>query len=304
MDVAVTGGNGHTSVLSFAEAPRRVVSLVPSMTESLFDLGAGSALVGVTEFCRPPASEQARLTLVGGTKSVDASAVQKLKPDLVLANQEENTREVVEALEAAGLKVWVTFPRSVDEAVQVLWALVRLFRLTQAQSKVQTLELTIAWTARAALSQPAVPTFVPIWEGTTSGGTPWWMTFNQGTYVHDLLATCGAANVFADRDRRYPLEADVGQAAAEERAGRDTRYPRVSFQEVIDRAPELILLPSEPYAFGEDDALRLAQSLRGAPAADRGRIRPIDGSLLTWHGTRLGRALVELPALIRSTEEV
>ena len=299
----MNGGNGHTSLLSFTEAPRRVVSLVPSMTESLFDLGAGDALVGVTEYCRPPESEQGRLALVGGTKSVDPQAVIDLKPELVLANQEENTREVVEALEAAGLKVWVTFPRSVDEAVQVLWAVVRVFRLTQAQAKVQTLEMTMAWTARAAAAEGALPTFVPIWEGETAGGERWWMTINRGTYVHDLLAICGGGNVFADRDRRYPLAADVEGAPPEEQAGRDTRYPRVTRQEVVERAPELILLPSEPYAFDETDALRMAETLRGTPAADQGRIHTVDGSLLTWHGTRLGRALTELPALIRPVRD-
>ena len=170
---------------------------------------------------------------------------------MVLANQEENTREVVEALEAAGLKVWVTFPRSVEEAIQVLWAVVRVFRLTQAQAIVQTLELTMAWTARAAAGETAVPTFVPIWEGETPEAGRWWMTVNRGTYVHDLLAICGAGNIFADRDRRYPLAADLAEAPSEAEAGRDTRYPRVTRQEVLDRAPELILLPNEPYAFDE-----------------------------------------------------
>ena len=299
----MSGGNGHSTILSFAHAPQRVVSLVPSMTESLFDLGAGEALVGVTEYCRPPDHAAPRLAVVGGTKSVDVEAVIALKPEVVLANKEENTREVVEALEAAGLKVWVTFPRSVDEAVQVLWAVVRVFRLTQAQAKVQTLEMTMAWTARAAAAEGALPTFVPIWEGETAGGERWWMTINRGTYVHDLLAICGGGNVFADRDRRYPLAADVEGAPPEEQAGRDTRYPRVTRQEVVERAPELILLPSEPYAFDETDALRMAETLRGTPAADQGRIHTVDGSLLTWHGTRLGRALTELPALIRPVRD-
>jgi ABC-type Fe3+-hydroxamate transport system substrate-binding protein len=130
------------------------------------------------------------------------------------------------------------------------------------------------------------------------------MTIGRGTYVHDLLAVCGAANVFADRERRYPLEADVGDAPPEPQAGRDIRYPRVSRREVLERAPDLILLPSEPFAFNREDALRVADELRGTPAADLGRIRTVDGSLLTWHGTRLGRALVELPSLIRAAEEI
>ena len=298
----MTAGNGHSAILSFARAPRRVVSLVPSMTESLFDLGAGDALVGVTEFCRPPSQALPRLAVVGGTRSVDVEAVLALKPELVLANQEENTRQVVEALEAAGVKVWVTFPRSIDEAIQVLWALVRLFRLSQAAATVQTLEMTVSWTASAGSAAP-VPAFVPIWESDESSTTPWWMTVNRETYVHDVLAVCGAVNVFGDRDRRYPLAADLGEAPSEGQPGRDTRYPRVTRAEVLERAPEVILLPSEPFAYKESDALRFADLFRGTPAADRGRIRTVDGSLLTWHGTRLGRALAELPSLIRETVE-
>jgi len=294
----MNGGNGHSAILSFAHAPRRVVSLVPSMTESLFDLGAGEALVGVTEFCRPPDHAVPRLAVVGGTKSVDVGAVIGLEPEVVLANQEENTREVVEALEAAGLKVWVTFPRSVDEAIQVLWALVRLFRLAHGGATVQTLEMTVSWTASASAAEP-VRAFVPIWEGDASSPRPWWMTVNRETYVHDVLAVCGAANVFGDRERRYPLAADLGETTPEEAPGADRRYPRVTLEEVVERAPELILLPSEPFAYTEDDALRFAETFRGTPAADRGRIVWVDGSLLTWHGTRLGRALAELPSLIR-----
>jgi ABC-type Fe3+-hydroxamate transport system substrate-binding protein len=162
----------------------------------------------------------------------------------------------------------------------------------------------MAWTARAAAGEAAVRTFVPIWVEESAADGLWWMTINRGTYVHDLLAICGAGNVFADRERRYPLAADVAGALAEEPAGRDIRYPRVTRDEVVERAPELILLPSEPYAFDETDALRIAETLRGTPAADQGRIRMVDGSLLTWHGTRLGRALAELPGLIRPAQAV
>ena len=294
----MNGGNGHSAILSFARAPQRVVSLVPSMTESVFDLGAGDTLVGVTEFCRPPDHAVGRLAVVGGTRSVDVQAVIALKPEVVLANQEENTRQAVEALEAAGLKVWVTFPRSVDEAIQVLWALVRLFRLPHGGAIVQTLERTASWTAGAAATT-AVPVFVPIWEGEEPSHGAWWMTVNRQTYVHDVLAVCGAVNVFGDRDRRYPQAADLGQAAEELAPGRDTRYPRVTREEVLERSPDLILLPSEPFAFAQEDAQRFAETFRGTPAADLGRIRAVDGSLLTWHGTRLSRALVELPSLIR-----
>jgi len=298
----MSGGNGHSAILSFASPPRRVVSLVPSMTESLFDLGAGDHLVGVTDYCRPPASAAEKLKRVGGTKSPSVEAILALSPDLVIANQEENSRESIKALEAANLKVWVTFPRGVDEALQVLWALVRLFRLTQAVPRLRTLEVTLEWETRAGAQRSPVRVFCPIWQEETDDTGLWWMTFNRETYAHDVLGHCGGQNVFGDRVRRYPLTADLGLAQPEDPGTRDTRYPRVTPAEISQAAPEVILLPDEPFAFGEQERLRLKRLLAETPAVRHDRVRLIDGSLLTWHGTRLARALAEIPACLASPQ--
>src|SRR4030065_147754 len=104
----MSGGNGHTVVLTFTRAPQRVVSLVPSMTASLIDLGASSALVGVTDYCPLPPGPEGTVSRVGGTKSPRVDEVVALRPDLVIANQEENSRDSGEAMEAKGLKGGVT----------------------------------------------------------------------------------------------------------------------------------------------------------------------------------------------------
>lgn len=296
MDSDMSGGNGYSPILTFAKPPERVVSLVPSATDSLFALGAGRYLVGVTDFCRPPKEALDRLSRVGGTKSPAVEAILKLKPELVIANQEENSRQTVEALEAAGIKVWVTFPRSVDEALRMLWILIRLFDVPQSAPILKTLEVTLAWQDQAVTQRPLVRTFSPIWQEQTSDGGCWWMTFNRDTYAHSVLGHCGGANVFADRLRRYPLEADLGQIPAEDAGERDTRYPRVALPEVLEAAPEVVLLPSEPFAFTPEDAVRFQALLADTPAARNQRIHLVDGSLLTWHGTRLAKALAELPA--------
>ncbi len=293
----MSGGNGYLAILSITRPPERVVSLVPSVTDSLYDLGLGEHVVGVTEFCRPPEGARTSLKLVGGTKSTDVEAVISLKPDLVIANQEENSPEVVEALEEAGLNVWVTFPRTVEEAIQVLWALVRIFRKFEVTSRIKTLELTRQWTLQANSEGPRPRVFCPIWRG-EKDSTRWWMTFNRETYAHDLLSTCGGENVFGMRRRRYPLSADLGDEAAEDAGERDTRYPRVSVEEVREANPEVVLLPSEPFVFTEEDASEVSRFLAGTPAVESGRIRLVDGSLITWHGTRLARALAELPSLL------
>ncbi len=294
----VSHSNGRTTLLTFTHPPERVVSLVPSMTESLYDLDLGHCLLGVTDFCRPPDAELPRLTRVGGTRSPDVQAVIGLKPDLVIANMEENSKQAVEALEGAGLKVWVTFPRSVPQALELLWALIGLFRVKEPAAKIKALEASLDWTERAAQDSRPSRLFCPIWRGEHESAGVWLMTFNQDTYAHDLLFRCGGANVFADRVRRYPLAADLGQAEAEEPGERDTRYPRVTLDEVRASAPEVILYPSEPYAFDQEQSEALTQALADTPAVQAGRVHPIDGSLITWHGTRLGRALAEIPGLL------
>jgi ABC-type Fe3+-hydroxamate transport system substrate-binding protein len=290
-------GNGRTALLTFSQPPRRVVSLVPSVTESLFDLDLGGALVGVTDFCLPPPEAAEKLTRVGGTRSPQVEAVVGLRPDLVIANMEENSKPSVEALEAAGLKVWVTFPRTVPQALEVLWALIGLFRVKEPAAKIKALENSLEWTERAAQEVTPVRVFCPIWAGERDGD-PWLMTFNRETYAHDLLARCGGEGIFGGRVRRYPLEADLGLAEAEDPGERDTRYPRVTLEEIRRGEPEVILFPSEPYEFGRAQVESLAGQLADTPAAQNGRVHQVDGSLITWHGTRLGRALAELPGLL------
>lgn len=298
----MTSGNGHVELLSFERAPARVVSLVPSMTDSLYELGLGHRLVGVTEYCQPPATASGGLVRVGGTRAPDVPTVVGLKPDLVLANQEENSRPTIERLEAAGLKVWTTFPRSVDSALQVLWALLGIFRASEAAPKVATLEMTLAWTQRASEAARPSPYFCPIWRAESKSLGPWWMTFNDDTYAGDLLRICGGRNVFSERSRHYPLAADLGHAQPQLPGDNDIRYPRVTANEIIEAQPELILLPDEPFAFGSDDVSAIREAFAETPAVRAGRVHRLDGRLVTWHGTRLASALAELPGLIQSSE--
>ncbi len=287
-----------TTPMPINQPPRRVVSLVPSLTESLFDLGFGDTVVGITDYCGHPADKLGGLPRLGGTKNPRVADILALQPDLVLANQEENAPRTVEALQEAGVPVWVTFPKTVAEAMDVLWALSRLYKRGTAVARLQVLERVLDIAEEAGASRPPVAVFCPIWQGETADGRLWWMTFNRETYPHDVLALLGARNVFAERERRYPLEADLGTAEPLPAGGGDTRYPRVTVEEVRAARPEVILLPSEPYAFGAREREQLLSLLPDAPAVREGRVHLVDGTLLTWHGTRLGRALQELPPLL------
>jgi ABC-type Fe3+-hydroxamate transport system substrate-binding protein len=127
------------------------------------------------------------------------------------------------------------------------------------------------------------------------------MTINADTYAHDVLNVCGGHNVFADRKRRYPLEADLGIGEAQAPGDRDCRYPRVSVNEVLSLAPELILLPNEPFAYTDSHVEELHEIFGETPAAQSGNIHVIDGRLVHWHGTMLAHAIAELPDLIFGT---
>lgn len=296
--------------LSIARPPQRIVSLVPSDTHTLLALGALPRLVGRTEWCDLP--EVAHLPTVGGTKNVDVEKVIALAPDLVIANQEENTRAALEQLAQRGVKVLVSMPR---RAADALTHVARLARILDVASSPQVVELTrrgyralptsvrpvdsalqptpdaaAAPVAPVAPPPPGVPTFVPIWFDPL-------MTCNADTFGSDVLAQCGVQNVFADRLRLYPLAAELGKAEPVDAAGRDTRYPRVSWDEVRQRAPRLVLLPDEPHAFSAEDEARIAAELPGV------RIARVVGRDLFWYGAwtidalpRLGAELAPLLA--------
>jgi iron complex transport system substrate-binding protein len=288
--------NGHKRALHLKSPPRRVVSLVPSVTESLFDLGLGGSVVGITDFCVHPADRLGDITRLGGPKNPKVEEIIALDPDLVFANQEENTQQTVLQMESAGLSVWVTFPKTIRQSLDVLWAIVGIFRDQEAAVRLQILEKSVEWAEAALAEKQPHRCFCPIWQSETPGGVHWWMTINENTYIHDLLRLVGGENIFANRRRLYPLEADLGLTEAQETEGRDDRYPRVTVDEINSLKPEIILLPNEPYSFTNTHRQEIESLLGETPAVREGWIYMVDGSLLSWHGTRLARSLQELPS--------
>jgi ABC-type Fe3+-hydroxamate transport system substrate-binding protein len=275
--------------------PRRVVSLVPSDTLTVAALGCSAALVGRTDYCELPADVVRQVPSVGGTKNPRIEAILDLSPDLVLANQEENSRADLEALVGHRVRVYVAFPKRVAEGVAHMAKLARIFRV-ERDAAVQSLckrgyeALREAESLRAV--HPPVRTFCPIWMDPL-------MTIHGETFISDMLHLAGADNVFADRERRYPLAADLGRAKpleASKVAGRDVRYPRVTMEEVNLRAPDLVLLPDEPHPFTEADAqVFLSQP---TPAARRGAVVRTGGKDLCWYGARSVEGLPRLRQLL------
>lgn len=276
------------------QSPRRIVSLVPSYTESLFDLGLGERVVGVTDFCVHPGKDLVSMTRVGGPKNPSLEVISSLQPDLVLANQEENDESSVRMLAQTGIPVWVSFPKTVNDALAFLFSLSTISPSRQALIKLTLLQDSLELAQKTA--GPSLRYFIPIWQGKTGDQQHWYMTFNGDTYPSNLLACFGGINCFENRDRRYPLSADLdGSASAEEAQGRDTRYPCLSVDEIRSAEPQMILIPDDPYTFSDDDIAFMTEALHDTQAVQTGRIYRIDGSLLTWCGSRLGLALQEFP---------
>ncbi|WP_234327012.1 helical backbone metal receptor [Streptomyces sp. NRRL WC-3742] len=210
--------------------PRRVVSLVPSLTEALAATAPG-LLVGATNWCSHPAD--LAVARIGGTKNPDVPAILALEPDLVLANDEENRRPDLEALRAAGVPVWVTDVRTLDGAFR---SLDRMLTLACAQPRPSWLDEAEASWRRIVPVPRALRTVVPIWRRP-------WMVIGRDTFAGDLLRRLGLHLVHADHAERYPTIA----------------LPQLKLD-----GPELVVLPDEPYRFTAEDG---PEAFPGTPVA-------------------------------------
>jgi ABC-type Fe3+-hydroxamate transport system substrate-binding protein len=287
-----TDSLGRTVVL--ARGPQRIVSLVPSITEVLFAFGCGDQVAGITDYCTEPATEVRHKLRIGGTKNPDVPAILELQPQLVLAVAEENRRHDIEQLEAADIPVYVFEPTTVRTGIDLLWRVAELLdcRVAVAPS-IEAIEAVYADIRAQVAGVTPVRVFCPIWKDP-------YMTIGAGTYVNDMLRVCGGENIFAERRRRFPLAADLGQAperTGNRHAERDRRYPRVTLEEMADLQPEVILLPDEPYVFSEAD-LDDFRPFDEVPAVRHGRLHLIDGKIVSWYGSRMGESLRLLRELL------
>ena len=250
--------------------PRRVVSLVPSLTEALFAFGVGEAVVGVTNFCVEPRAAVTGKTRVGGTKTLDVSRIVALEPDLVVASAEENRKEDIQALVREGLQVYVTLPTTVAGAIDLLEELAAMTRAgAKAGRIVEGARKALAQVCTANEGRPPVRTFCPIWRNP-------WMTVGPGTYTHDFITVCGGANIFEWRHERYP---------------------RVELREVAEKDPQVVLLPDEPYRFGPGHVSEMT-ALGGISAVRENRIYLLEGRHLCWYGPRIAGGLRYVSALL------
>lgn len=247
-------------VLQVPEQPTRIVTLVPSQTELLADLGLDDEVVGITKFCVHPERWFRSKIRVGGTKSVHFDRVAALQPDLIIANKEENVADQVNALSRLA-PVWVSDIKTLDDARQMI----RLVgELCDMESRAEQIALGIehGFTGLPTKKQRVA---YCIWREP-------WMWAGGDTFIHDVLQRCGWINVLIDM----------------------MRYPALDLDQLQARNPDVVLLSSEPYPFREKHIAEINDKIPQA------RVLLVDGEMFSWYGSRLLHAPEYLGSLLSS----
>lgn len=250
----------------------RIVSLCPSLSELVFDLGRGQDLVGITKFCIHPAEGLAGIEKLGGTKDPKVERIIALEPDIVLLNQEENRLEDAELLRRAGLRCHVSMPRNVQETAEMVRSIASaLERAGEGERIAQDIE------ARSRVVRARAESLVPVRWAYLIWREPW-MSVNKDTFVQDLLGQAGGLNVFAELEERYPC---------------------IEAHDLVETSPDVIFLSSEPFPFQE----KHIEELAGLTGLERERFRLVDGEYLSWHGSRTPDGIDYAAGLIQSVAQ-
>jgi len=233
----------------------RIVSLCPSLTELVFDLGLGDSLVGVTKFCIHPAAGVREIEKVGGTKTPNIERIAELAPDLVLLNEEENRVEDAGALEAAGFACHVSFPRTAIETAEMVRSIGEAVRRpAEAEQIARAIEDAARRAREQSEGKPNVRYAYLIWREPL-------MSVSADTFISDLLRLAGGRNAFADRPKRYPV---------------------VEARDLAAAGLHAVLLSTEPFPFQEKHIAEVSRQTGLAPEI----FHIVDGEMLSWHGSR------------------
>lgn len=231
--------------------PKRIISLVPSQTELLSDLRLDKFVVGITKFCIHPESWFRNKTRVGGTKQINLDVIDRLNPDLIIGNKEENERSQIEEL-SQRYPVWMSDITTLSDALNMIKA---VGEITNASERVDELTQSIQTKFKQIQRSPSTKSVLYlIWNNP-------YMATGRDTFVDNMLSICGLKNYI-----------------------NESRYPELSIEELIELNPDLVLLSSEPYPFKEKHIEQLRQILPDA------QIKLVNGEMFSWYGSRLLKA--------------
>lgn len=240
--------------ISLSKTPSRIVSLVPSQTELLVDLGLEEHIVGITKFCVHPTHLRKQKTVVGGTKQVHFEKIKALSPDIIVCNKEENTKEMVATLETIA-PVWISDIKNISDCIEMIGALGNLFSVeTKAKEIRENIQRELASFKNTIAASLSLKTAYLIWKDP-------YMAAGKNTFIDELLQLNKFENIFSNREERYP-----------EITIEDLHYA------------ELILLSSEPFPFKQKHIDQLKSEMENK------KILLVDGEYFSWYGSRLVRA--------------
>ncbi len=234
-------------VVEFNFPPQRIISLVPSQTELLFDLGLADRVVGITKFCVHPNEWAKSKTKIGGTKNFRFDVIEKLKPDLVIGNKEENYQEGIAEL-TSKYPVWMSDITDWESALQMIQS---VGDLVGAGARASSLVNEIKNKFERVTKFPSLKTLYLIWQNP-------WMAVGKNTFIDTMLSKIGLVNCIEQE-----------------------RYPELCLEEIKVVSPEIVLLSSEPFPFQQKHVEELQLSL---PTS---KIVLVDGEMFSWYGSRL-----------------
>ncbi|AXG75008.1 cobalamin-binding protein [Flavobacterium arcticum] len=245
---------GNTITLD--AVPQRIVSLVPSQTELLFDLGLEDRIVGVTKFCVHPYHLKSTKKIIGGTKKVHIEKIKLLKPDIIIANKEENTEEIVTALQEIA-PVWVSNIITIQDNLDMITQLGQLFAVrTQAQQWIDKINFALADFKIFMQDREVQKAAYFIWKNP-------YMAAGGDNFINEMLKLNNFTNIYEDRGR----------------------YPEIIIQKIrIQGDPDVVFLSSEPYPFKEEDAFEIGRFTHHAKTVF------VDGEMFSWYGSRMVKA--------------
>ncbi|MDR3695068.1 helical backbone metal receptor [Mucilaginibacter sp.] len=251
--------------INLPSVPKRIISVVPSQTELLFYLGLDEAIVGITKFCIHPEDKVKNVEKIGGTKQLDIEKIKALKPDLVIANKEENERSQIEEL-MNFCPVWISDIFTLADALDMVE---RVGELTGKgpEAKILSNKITQQFSL-LTIQRSNLKTAYFIWRKP-------YMVAGKNTFIDRMLDYCGLINVFEQN-----------------------RYLEVDAKSIIEANPDLILLSSEPYPFKEKHITELKAIVPNAI------IRLVDGEMFSWYGSRLLNAAPYFEKLLPDLKSV
>jgi len=241
---------------SFETAPKRIISLVPSQTELLYDLGLEDSIIGITKFCVHPYHFKSTKKVVGGTKKVHFEKIRLLQPDIIICNKEENTKEIVDELSKI-CPVWVTNINTIEDNFQMIFDFGQLFnRRIEAQKWNDKLAFALSDFKNFIKEKPTKKVTYFIWKNP-------YMVAGSDNFINELLRLNHFDNIYNSKGR----------------------YPEIELEKMeLEGNPDLVLLSSEPFPFKEEDALEIQKI---APYA---KMVFVDGEMFSWYGSRLLKA--------------